>query len=248
MNKLYKGIAILSSLVLLFLIFVNFDNIVKFIFSLTPANIAFINVLTSFFVGLFGLIALYLYNKQKNDEKRDAANIILLEIQGAERAIKKIKENLAKEELASDIFLLPSDSWVKYKYLFFSDFDRDEWDAITDFYNKCHLLDEDIKHNNSAFWSDVEQIRANKQRVLANYTESTVNEMNKYIKQTQIDRLIDKFKKTTEKFDKLYMERQPAFGYNPQKPINDAKKRMIGFDNNLSQSAVGEKLKKMAKV
>ncbi len=207
---------------------------------------------SNFFIALItlivGAVAFVIFFLQKFDHKKDAANILLLEIQNAERAIKKIQENLAKEQLASDIFLMPSESWTRYKYLFLRNFDRDEWDSVEDFYNKCRLIDEDIRYNNSAFWSDVEQIRANKQRILADYSRDAVKEINSEKDVIKHADILEEYKKRTEKFDELYMERQGIFGYNPKKPINDAKQHMIGLTHNLSQTAVGLKLKKIARI
>lgn len=205
---------------------------------------------SNFFIALItlavGLAAFIIYVLQKRDQKKDAANIILLEIKSAERAIKKLRDSLLQEQLA-DIFLMPSESWTKYKYLFVRDFDRDEWDAITEFYNKCQLIDDDIRYNTSAFWNDVEAIRSNKQRILADYSEKYVSEINKVKTQEEEEIIIEKFKKSADKFNTLYMERQIQFAYNPQKPINDAKAHLEGLSRNLSQTAVGLKLKKLAK-
>ncbi len=207
---------------------------------------------SNFFIALItftvGLGAYIFYRVQKYDQRKDAANIILLEIKSAERAIKKIKEILSNEVLASDVFLMPQESWTKYKYLFVRDFDRDEWDAITEFYNKCKLIDDDIRYNNSAFWNDVEEIRANKQRILADYAEALVVKVEKVKAQEEKQKIIEEFKKTTELFDSIYMERQGKFIYMPQKPINDAKLHIDGLTMNISQTEVGQKLKKIAKI
>jgi hypothetical protein len=219
--------------------------------------ISFVN--SNFFIAfvtfVVGLVALIIYMLQKRDYKKDAANIILLEIQSAERAARKVNENLANEILAPDIFLMPTESWTLYKYLFLRDFDRDEWDLISDFYINCRLLDNDIKYNNSAFASDVDAIRENKQRILADYTKLatdalTNNETKKSGKDIDEEKLalVEKFKKITEEFDTLFMERQGRFAYNPVKPKNDAKTHLQGIPTTLSQMGVGIKLKRIANI
>lgn len=65
-------------------------NFIQFIFSKDYVN-ATIAVLV-------GLIAVVLYYKQKFDRKKEAARIILLEIQRAERGIRQVKESLASNE------------------------------------------------------------------------------------------------------------------------------------------------------
>lgn len=196
---------------------------------------------SNFFIGLstlvVGLAAYIVYRLQKRDQKKDTANIILLEIQNAERVLKRIKESLAKDILPSDLRAMQSENWSKYKYLFVRDFDRDEWDSVTDFYNKCQLLDESINYNNAAFWSDVEQIRANKQRILAEYSKESAGHNDEAT-----------FIKNTDEFDELYMSRQMRFSYSPQRVIDDAKIYVNGVNIDLSQSRVGTKLKKIAKI
>ena len=53
---------------------------------------------------IVGFAAYFLYKKQKEDEKRDAANIILLEIESAERQLGVVKENIKKNFLREDLF------------------------------------------------------------------------------------------------------------------------------------------------
>jgi hypothetical protein len=208
-----------------------------------PLVINFLN--SNFFIGLItllaGSLAGYIYWRQKRDQKKDAANIILLEIKNAERALKTIKQNLSLNFLATDIIVMQADSWSKYKYLFVRDFDRDEWDMLTDFYGKCALLDEAIRYNNASFWSDVEQIRVNKQRILADFVKD-------YIKIKNTKKELADFNKITKLFDETYMKRQDTFGYSPQKPINDAMLYIDGMSMHVSQTSVGLKLKKISKI
>lgn len=217
----------------------------------------FLNFFNSnFFIALVTLIvgtaAYIIYRLQKRDEKREAANIVLLEIQGAERKLQQIKKSLSKEPatLPNDLRLMPTENWSRFNYLFIKDFDRDEWDALTEFYNKCQLIDETIKYNNAAFWDDVEQIRSNKQRLLADYA----NEATKKLEGT-VDNVTEKdaetiksFDDITEKFDKVYMGKQGRFGYTPQKTLDDAKLYISEINLRISQSNVGTKLKKLANI
>jgi hypothetical protein len=219
-----------------------------------PTLVEFLN--SNFFIALVtlavGTAAYTIYRLQKRDRKREAANIILLEIQSAERKLQQIKKSLSKEPrtLPNDLRLLPTENWSQFNYLFIKDFDRDEWDSLTDFYNKCELIDETIKYNNAAFWNDVEQIRSNKQRLLADFasastkalegTSDTVTE-----KDTET---IKKFDDLTEKFDKVYMSKQDSYSYTPQKTLNDAKLYIGEINLRISQSNVGTKLKKLANI
>jgi len=211
---------------------------------------------SNFFIALVtiavGTVAFIIYRIQKRDRKREASNIILLEIQSAERKLLLIKKSLAKDPatLPNDLRLLPTENWSQFNYLFIRDFDRDEWDSLTDFYNKCKLIDETIKYNNDAFWDDVQQIRANKQRLLADYADDATKKL-----EGTVDNVTEKdattvqtFNDLTEKFDKLYMSRQDRYSYTPNKTVNDAKMYVGEIDLRISQSNIGTKLKKFAKI
>lgn len=204
----------------------------------------YIQTIVTLVVGLF---AWAIYLSQKNEHKRDAANAILLEIQSGEDAIKKVRDAVRKEHLDVDISVLPSESWSAYKHMFVRDFDKDEWEMISDFYNKAPLIDGAIKYNKTAFASDVEQIRTNKQRVLATYAEEAVRAVVFATENEEIDtkKIQEDYKAKAGAFDRLYMEQQRDFQYTPLKPINDVKLYLTDFPK-LTTSTVGVKLKSIA--
>lgn len=219
------------------------DQLVKFFDS---------NFFVAFVTLLVGAVAYILYRVQRRDRKREIANIILLEIQGAERKLKLIRKSLNEDPptLPNDLRLLPIESWSANNYLFIRDFDRDAWDAIADFYDKCQLIDETIKFNNASFWNDVEQIRSNKQRLLADYASSAAKKLKGTVEKVEdgdTETLKD-FSDLSEKFDQIYMSKQGRFGYTPNKTVNDAKAYIDQVDRRISQSAVGIKLKKLAHI
>jgi predicted DNA-binding protein YlxM (UPF0122 family) len=189
---------------------------------------------------LVGFVALYIYNRQKNDQKRAAANSIYLEIQHIERSIPKVKEAARRGSLNNlDVSLLREDGWSKYNHLFSSDFDKDEWEVITDFYANARTLDEAIKLSNTSFNDDIAQIRVNKQRVLADITKGTVNQPI-----GDGEQVVEQYNKKLEVFDKLYMSRQDDFAYTPVKYLNDAKKCLEELSN-ISITTIGTKFKKI---
>jgi cbb3-type cytochrome oxidase subunit 3 len=194
-----------------------------------------------------GAIAWFIYSAQKKDHKRNAANSILLEIQGGEAAITKVRDAVQKDHLDVDISILPSESWSSNKHLFVRDFDNDEWETISDFYNKTSLVDEAIRYNKTAFASDVEQIRTNKQRVLATYAEDAVKEATFNNENLDVKQLQETYDSKAKAFDILYMDKQGDFLYKPLKPINDVKLYLSDLPK-LTTSSVGIKLKKLAGV
>ncbi len=202
---------------------------------------------------LVGVLAWVVYLAQKKDKKREAANSILLEIQGSESAVTKVKDAIQKEHLDIDVSVLPMESWSANKHLFVRDFDQDEWSSITDFYNKAFLIDEAIRYNKTAFANDVEQIRTNRQRVLAKYAEEVIDAVtddaknNNGVVQLNTQELETTYDLKAKAFDRMYMNKQGEFSYKPQKPINDVKLYLTDFPK-LTTSSIGIKLKKIAKL
>ena len=89
----------------------------------------------TFFVGLF---VIYVYIKQREDSKRDAAKIILQEIRRAEDLIadyKKTKMYLFAQKI------IATNSWAKNIHLFVGDLDNDELDKISELYSTGEYLD-----------------------------------------------------------------------------------------------------------
>ena len=203
---------------------------------------------SSFFIALVtlaaGSFAFGLYFRRNKDIKKDAANIIILEIQNAERQLKALKEKLKKDnKLSDDIFLMPTSSWDKYQYLFVRDLDRDEWDTVISFYDKCKLIDCAISSNNSYFQKNEEQIRVNMQRITSEYVKEIIElaDNDKYEENKKI--IIDK----AIKFQSEYLSHPELTSYNPQKPIIDASLYLESLSPNLSQTTLGDKFKKMSK-
>ena len=105
-----------------------------------------INFLNSnFFVALVtlvgGLVAYFLYKKQKNDFKRDTAGIIVTELRYAEKIIDGIKNGKLQEFQT----ILPNNNWNKFNYMFMKDLDSDELDLMSSFYNQCNILDNALR-------------------------------------------------------------------------------------------------------
>ncbi len=199
---------------------------------------------SNFFVAIVGLGIFLLYRIQQGDHKRAAANTIFYELRSAEKTLRIIKDTLDQEPsfLLENIYPMQTESWSKYKYQFIKDFDRDEWDTITDFYNKCALIDEAIRYNKTFFQKNEEQIRANKYRIFADYTKEFIDSPG------NAEEKINDFFQRTKIFDDAFMQRQYIADYKPMKPINDAKQHIKDLNLNISFSVIGQKLKKLARI
>jgi|GEM_PF-364424 len=198
---------------------------------------------------LVGSIALILYKKAKNDFKKDAANILLLEIENAERLLKQVIVSINQEftpTLPEFVYLMKTESWSKYRYLFVRDFSWNEWNVITDFYNRCQLYDAAVNYNKSFFQKNEEQIRINLHKILAKYTEKYTDKIvcTKNIKVKE--ELQKEYLEIRQQFIDRYMEKTTIYLYSPQKPVTDAKEILSGMSKDISLGTIGIKLKTIA--
>ena len=191
---------------------------------------------------LVGFIAFWIYSKQKIDQKRAAANSVLLEIQHIESCLPKVKRAVRNGSLNNlDFNVMRDNSWTNHSHLFSSDFDKDEWETITDFFQNAKTLDASIKASNASFDDDIHQIRYNKQRMFAETTKNFVDNPPSGTTEEQITH----FNQRIEIFDKLYMSRQEDFAaYTPVKYINDAKKCLEDMEK-ISITTIGTRFKKI---
>jgi hypothetical protein len=86
-----------------------------------------------------GLLAIYLYIKQKVDQKRGAARLILQEIRYAEQQIRNSGRGTRGYSLASK--LLPTNSWNDNIHLFTKDLKETEIDMVSRFYSQTAYVD-----------------------------------------------------------------------------------------------------------
>jgi cbb3-type cytochrome oxidase subunit 3 len=116
---------------------------------------------------IVGFIAIFLYKKQRRDEKQSAANIILLEIKTAEDLLKEAKDKINETrrdgmtKIPAHHFVMQTENWNRYKHLFVNEFTSEQFKKINKFYDECLLFDETVKFNDSIFFGDVTEIRKN---------------------------------------------------------------------------------------
>ena len=199
------------------------------------------NFLQTFVTLAVGFVAFFIYTRQKRDAKKAAANSIYLEIQHVERCVPKVKEAVRRGGLGGLNFnILREDAWSKYSHMFSVDFDKDEREAVTDFYQTARLLDEAITESNRSFGEDVTQIRVNKQRIIADLTKDTIDASGT----EDAEVVFQSYNQKLDIFDKLYMSRQDDFGYTPVKHKNDAERCIEDFQK-ISITSIGTKLKRI---
>lgn len=207
---------------------------------------------SNFFVGgttlLVGYAAYFLYKRQKRDEKKDAATILLAEIRGATAILPGLASRFKQSKnLEEGLVLLPSESWSKYKYLFVNDLEAEEWRALDAFYANCLAYDCAVTEKQSYFAQNTGQIWVS---IHKHYYEELHEyfENNPDLPVTLTDR-----GKLVE-IDPVIAERINAFtdtyiansiqlaGYDPIKPTNDAERALTSLNQDLLLSSLGTRL------
>lgn len=119
------------------------------------------------------IVAYKIYQKAKADELENAARILILEIRESEKAIKKLldfKNANPDPKLIgypNDLIkIIPSKAWAKYSHLFIKKVNNDEYDQLSDYYNRCEVLEKYIEKNHNFFWVSSEE-RAKQNEILA---------------------------------------------------------------------------------
>jgi len=233
--------AILLAVVMLSLFYAGVNKNIDWLESSIPT---IFSALTTLLVGLYAFL---LYKNQKDDIKKDAANIILLELQNAEKVLKLAQRSLDKPipELPYDIISMPTESWGKNKYLFVADFDNNQWEAISNFYSTCGLFDESVRTNASYFQKNEEQVRVNIQKRSADLTESYGEKIENAKTPDDKSKLRSELRAKIDQATDLYLSSVAT--YSPKKPVDDAKLCIEVIKLNISLPSAINKLKELAK-
>lgn len=195
------------------------------------------------------------YQSQKADEKRNAANVILLEIEGAEDGLRKVNVTKPFSD-DGDVILMRTASWDKYKHLFVADFVnyRNEWDKIAEFYALCENYDKAVASQNETIEDNKRELISNVQRVLAGYADQRAAEL-------APDRDDFKDEEKREALERRYRAKRQRFmdvtvgivsqaaqidQYIPKKFNMDANRSLDAIDKNLSTSTAGMRLRELA--
>lgn len=211
---------------------------------------------SSFFIAAttltVGFVAYFLYKKQKRDEKKDAATILLAEIKNAAALLPGIKTRFNPNTgIEEGTVLLPSESWTKYKYLFVNDLKAEEWRAVDTFYKNCLAYDAALVEKLSYFAQNSRQIWVS---IHQNYHDMLKDyfSQNPELEITQENRgniieipleLADRISAFT---DTYIANTSRLAGYNPSKPNLDAERALKEINDDLLLSSVGSRLEDIA--
>lgn len=213
------------------------------------------SLLTSVVTLIVGLLAFAVYRKQQIDRKKDAANIIFLEIKNAEKNLTQAKDIIVRDKvLPESIFAMKTPSWGKYNYLFVRDFDDKDWNIINTFYEKCRLYDEAVEYSNTFFKKNEEQIRVNLHQALAEYTKallktlgenSSIEDEEERVSKDKAD--LEEYQNVLKGFHNTFMTEQTegvkGYFYRPNKAFSDGEAIISTIRLDLSTSTLGTTFK-----
>jgi hypothetical protein len=202
----------------------------------------FVDFLNSnFFVSLTTFLtvitAFWLYKRQKNDNKRNAALIILSEIRNAEMKLKIVKKRVSGNTYDDFPLVLTINSWINFSHLFAKDFDQDQLDRINSFLATCQSIDEMANKDNNFFWITAEErarvVQQQLPQLVAAAFDSNTNEIDQnklnILKQTFLDTISNE-----------------TYAYSPQKTVK-AITSLITNTEKIIDTPIGEKFKKLSK-
>jgi hypothetical protein len=203
---------------------------------------------------IVGFAAFFLYKKQKRDEKKDAATILLTELRAVSAILPglktRFKANVANA-LEEGVFLMASESWSKYKYLFVNDLNGEEWRAVDTFYSKCQEYDRALSERQSYFSQNTGQIWVS---IHKNYQE----QLAEYLKEEPAIAITEDARGKIFEIPSELAERISAFtdtyiansyqlaGYEPGKSQNEVTRALESINDDLLLSSVGKRLNEIA--
>lgn len=98
------------------------------------------STIVNILIVLVGLVALVIYGLTKRAERRDAANILTMDIVRAEEIVLLVRERNMLDKAQKRI--LTENNWTKYRHLFLSKFSYLEVVSFNRFFDACIEIDE----------------------------------------------------------------------------------------------------------
>jgi cbb3-type cytochrome oxidase subunit 3 len=197
----------------------------------------------------------FLYDREKRNRRKEAAAIVLIEIEEAENRISETKKTLKtakvknppSTEFPEKMQVMKTTSWTKHRHLLSGNLSPKVSRDITLFYENCALLDDALAEVDAAFSRNESEIRANAFRKVADY----MDEKYRTLKTNETgDKTIDtENTETAERYEaliKAFTDNFPTkYAYAPVKPYQDAEKYLDLLPTDLSETRVGSELRKL---
>src|ERR1700732_3649414 len=109
---------------------------------------------SNFFVSLSTILtiggAIYLYIRQKAENKQQIATLLISDIRNAQSAIQTVRTSL-NTNIIPEITVLPENNWKKYSYLFSRDLDQDDTAALNKFFADTERVSYIVTQFNNMF-------------------------------------------------------------------------------------------------
>ncbi len=154
-----------------------------------------------------GTLALVVYKLQKKSEKRNAAILVISQINELKEKVGRIVEIISNNQLnATGIYetldILDDNQWNKYKHLFVGDIDSNSIRIINDFYEGVSLIREQLvlakKLQQQAFFNNQQMLASN-----CNYFLMQEFENNTKLLSSNCKDLLESISTTNENEEKL---------------------------------------------
>ncbi|MHA7966722.1 hypothetical protein ACX93W_21660 [Paenibacillus sp. CAU 1782] len=98
------------------------------------------NFFQTFIILIVGLFAFISYKVVKNDERRNAASIVLMEIRSIEDELNRLKD---AKDLYATRPVISSNEWKTYKHILISELDYDEYTSIENLYRMASNIEQE---------------------------------------------------------------------------------------------------------
>jgi|SRR5665213_369059 len=215
----------------------------RFVNSLFVKNGLLIALITA----VVGSLVLYIYKKQRVDDRQQAAQSIYYEILSAEGKLTGLRERFfaVEKPTVENILLVESENWSRYRHLLHKPVLSDEeWNLVDKFFSNCIAYDSAVKLSQSYFHQVVDQNYRLQYEyfntIIKEHHEKTPTKPN--LTKSEITDLLN-FQNTF-----LAEDTRGKFDYYPYKPIIDARKALVELDTSISLSSAGQKIKKLANI
>lgn len=200
------------------------------------------NFLVTSTTAIVGSLALFIYTKQKEDEKTNAALSILFEVRNAEENLEILRGKINSSDTIDLPSVLPVNSWVKYSHLFAKDFDNDELKLMNNFYNTCVTIEDLSNRQNDFIWVAAEERARTAQRLLGDIHVEFQRDVSNGI---SLEDAQNKFNNEKQGITQFYGDE--GYFYAPKKTIQGLEFEITKFQK-VTTTTCGSKLKKLAKV
>jgi hypothetical protein len=219
----------------------------------SPASLSIVTLLSV-------AVVFIIYFLRRRDYKRDAANIILLELKNSVERLNEARKTYKNGQAQNPPYisfpdrlrLMPTASWTKYKYLFVRSLEPEQWRMISDYYDNCHEFDAALEHRDSAFNLNEEKIRVGIQQNISEIAMATAKKLKPNPNadpaiRAENEKLENEAKVLCDEATRLNITKL-VYIYNPDKSFRDAKYYFDLLPENVVETPTGQKIKRLAGV